>query len=60
MNVMLDEGGILTVVQREPETCEEVWASAAQRSAWISVASTQLRSRTCSPTPGRARPRGVS
>jgi hypothetical protein len=25
MNVMLDEGGILTAVQREPETFEEVW-----------------------------------
>ena len=25
MNVMLDEGGILTAVQTEPETCEEVW-----------------------------------
>ena len=25
MNVMLDEGGILTAVQAEPETCEEVW-----------------------------------
>jgi hypothetical protein len=25
MNVMLDEGGIRTAVEREPETCEEVW-----------------------------------
>jgi hypothetical protein len=25
LNVMLDEGGILTAVQGEPETCEEVW-----------------------------------
>jgi len=25
MNVMLDEGGILTAVHSEPETCEEVW-----------------------------------
>jgi hypothetical protein len=25
MNVMLDEGGILTAVQSNPETCEEVW-----------------------------------
>lgn len=25
MNVMLDEGGILTAVQSDPETCEEVW-----------------------------------
>jgi hypothetical protein len=25
MNVMLDEGGILTAVHNEPETCEEVW-----------------------------------
>jgi hypothetical protein len=25
MNVMLDEGGILTAVHREPETFEEVW-----------------------------------
>jgi hypothetical protein len=25
MNVMLDEGGILTAVQMQPETCEEVW-----------------------------------
>jgi hypothetical protein len=25
MNVMLDEGGIHTAVQSEPETCEEVW-----------------------------------
>ncbi len=25
MNVMLDEGGILTAVHTEPETCEEVW-----------------------------------
>jgi hypothetical protein len=25
MNVMLDEGGILTAVDSEPETCEEVW-----------------------------------
>ena len=25
MNVMLDEGGILTSVQSEPETCAEVW-----------------------------------
>jgi hypothetical protein len=25
MNVMLDEGGILTAIQAEPETCAEVW-----------------------------------
>ena len=25
MNVMVDEGGILTAVHSEPETCEEVW-----------------------------------
>jgi hypothetical protein len=25
MNVMLDEGGILTAVESEPETCTEVW-----------------------------------
>ena len=25
MNVMLDEGGILTAIQAHPETCEEVW-----------------------------------
>ena len=25
MNVMLDEGGILTAVEREPETCQGVW-----------------------------------
>ena len=25
MNVMLDEGGILTAVHGDPETCEEVW-----------------------------------
>jgi hypothetical protein len=25
MNVMLDEGGILTAVQSRPETCAEVW-----------------------------------
>jgi hypothetical protein len=25
MNVMLDEGGILTAVQGDPKTCEEVW-----------------------------------
>ena len=25
MNVMLDEGGILTAVEREPEVCAEVW-----------------------------------
>jgi hypothetical protein len=25
MNVMLDEGGILTAVQSEPESCAEVW-----------------------------------
>ena len=25
LNVMLDEGGILTAVHRDPETCEEVW-----------------------------------
>ncbi len=25
MNVMLDEGGIRTAVERELETCEEVW-----------------------------------
>ncbi len=25
MNVMLDEGAILTAVQREPEACEELW-----------------------------------
>ncbi len=25
MNVMVDEGGILTAVQAKPETCEEVW-----------------------------------
>ena len=25
MNVMLDEGGILTAVEREPAVCEEVW-----------------------------------
>jgi hypothetical protein len=25
MNLMLDEPGILTAVQREPQTCREVW-----------------------------------
>ncbi len=25
MNVMLDEGGILTAVESAPETCEKVW-----------------------------------
>jgi hypothetical protein len=25
MNVMLDEGGVLTAVQRDPRTYEEVW-----------------------------------
>jgi hypothetical protein len=25
MNVMLDEGGILTAVHSQPETCDEVW-----------------------------------
>jgi hypothetical protein len=25
MNVLLDEGGILTAVHDQPETCEEVW-----------------------------------
>jgi hypothetical protein len=25
MNVMLDEGGILTAIQSRPDTCEEVW-----------------------------------
>src|SRR6187549_3534191 len=25
MNVMLDEAGVLTAVQDEPETCAEVW-----------------------------------
>ncbi len=25
MNVMLDEGGILTAVESEPEVCAEVW-----------------------------------
>jgi hypothetical protein len=25
MNVMLDEGGILTAIHGNPETCEEVW-----------------------------------
>ena len=25
MNVMLDEGGILTAIHREPEICAEVW-----------------------------------
>jgi hypothetical protein len=25
MNVMLDEGGILTAVQTHPATCDEVW-----------------------------------
>ena len=25
LNVMLDEGGILTAIQADPTTCEEVW-----------------------------------
>jgi hypothetical protein len=25
MNVMLDEGGVMTAVHAEPETCAEVW-----------------------------------
>jgi hypothetical protein len=25
VNVMLDEGGILTAIQSQPDTCEEVW-----------------------------------
>ena len=25
MNVMLDEGGVRTAVEEEPESCEEVW-----------------------------------
>jgi hypothetical protein len=27
MNVMLDEGGILTAVEKAPDRCEEVWWS---------------------------------
>ena len=25
MNVMLDEGGILTAIESEPDACEKVW-----------------------------------
>ncbi len=56
MNVMLDEGGILTAVQAEPGTCEEVCGADGSRpSASISGAPTRSCCRGCSRTPGRAR-----
>jgi hypothetical protein len=45
MNVMLDEGGILAAVQRDPQTYEEVWWGrklAAVRAALPLVTSTAL------------------
>lgn len=27
MNVMLDEGGVLTAVNDDPQTCAEVWGA---------------------------------
>src|SRR5207245_2954970 len=58
MNVMLDEPGILTAVESEPEACADVWWG--KRLAAVSVDRAALRrpcSRTSSPMPGSTRRR---
>jgi hypothetical protein len=38
MNVMLDEGGILTAVERAPDTCEQVWWGKRLAAVGVSLA----------------------
>jgi len=40
MNVMLDEGGILTAVESSPETCEKVWWGKRLAAVGVSLAGT--------------------
>jgi hypothetical protein len=38
MNVMLDEGGVLTAVERAPDACEQVWWGKRLAAVGISLA----------------------
>lgn len=41
MNVMLDEGGILTAVESEPDACEEVWWGKRLAAVGVTLASVE-------------------
>ena len=41
MNVMLDEGGILTAVQEHPDACSEVWWGKRLAAVRVDVASVE-------------------
>lgn len=43
MNVMLDEGGILTAVESAPETCEEVWWGKRRTAVGVTLARADRR-----------------
>jgi hypothetical protein len=54
LNVMLDEGGILTAINAAPDACEEVWwGNASPPSACRSPGWTPRSSASCSPRRGR-------
>ncbi len=40
MNVMLDEGGILTAVERAPDACEQVWWGKRAAAVGVTLART--------------------
>jgi hypothetical protein len=43
MNVMLDEGGILTAVQEHPDACHEVWWGKRLAAVRVDLASVERR-----------------
>lgn len=43
MNVMLDEGGILTAVDVEPEACKEVWWGKRRTAVGVSLPAVESR-----------------
>jgi hypothetical protein len=59
MNVMLDEGGILTAVESAPDSCEQVWwgKRLAAVGVTLSRVEPELLCASSSPMPGRTRQR---
>ena len=60
MNVMLDEGGILTAIHEDPETCEEVRWGKKLAAVRVRLPSCSRRPwRSCSRRPGSCGPRSA-
>ncbi len=43
MNVMLDEAGILTAVERAPDTCENVWWGKQLAAVGVALSRVELK-----------------